>query len=145
MSKDHLLFGQLSDTSTKVLRLNAIFSLCCSGQNLSTYRDQTDVFYESPSFYLLNYFPRGVDSVFPPSPTPSTTPGNPDGSHGNWKHEWPSHLVFFESLIQDRSEGKTVQLILSSNGYVEVGRGGNGWEEDSRRRGDVLVWEYNEQ
>jgi phosphatidylinositol glycan class B len=51
---------------------------------------------------------------------------------------WPSHLVFFGALLRERG----VEDVLRAKGYTEVWRGGNGIEEDARRRGGVRVWHW---
>ncbi|KAA1469323.1 glycosyltransferase family 22 protein [Dentipellis sp. KUC8613] len=119
-----------------------IWALGCEppleGQNITMYKDQTDIFYASPLAYLHDHFPPHVDPAFPPSPYPRTPPGTRMRNVGVWRHEWPSHLVFFGALLG--SEG--VEETLKHLEYREVWRGGNGLEEDWRRRGGVRVWVY---
>ncbi|KAI0040325.1 glycosyltransferase family 22 protein [Auriscalpium vulgare] len=105
------------------------------GEDPAVYKDQTDVFYESPRAYLTIHFPSRVDEAFPPSPRPTSTPGAPPSAQP-WKHTWPSHLVFFGALLD--SDG--VEQLLAAEGYGEAWRAGNGLEEDWRRRGGVRVW-----
>jgi len=52
---------------------------------------------------------------------------------------WPSHLVFFGALLREPG----VEDILRAGGYEEVWQGGNGIEEDRRRRGGVRVWRWD--
>lgn len=107
-----------------------------SGQNLETYKDQSDVFYESPIAYLRNHFPPAVDLGFPPSPLPSSKPGLIDLTPDQWNHTWPSHLIFFGVLL----EHDDIAILLESLGYEEIWKSWNGWEQDSRRRGGIRVW-----
>ncbi|SCV70356.1 BQ2448_1750 [Microbotryum intermedium] len=96
----------------------------------SLYRDQSDYFYESPSTYLTQRFPTEVDPTFPPSPFQTK----------DWQHTWPSHLVFFQALL-DQDPG--VERVLRGRGYEEVERRWNSlWHDDERRRGDVVVWKW---
>ncbi|THH16484.1 hypothetical protein EW146_g4163 [Bondarzewia mesenterica] len=109
-------------------------------QDLRAYRDQTDVFYASPIEYLTTRFPPVVDTTFPPSPFPRSLPGTPASAMEipPWRHEWPSHLVFFDALLQH----KGVEGLLKKIGYAEVWKAGNWLEEDWRRRGGVRVWRF---
>jgi phosphatidylinositol glycan class B len=59
-------------------------------------------------------------------------------AHGDWKHEWPQNLVMFGALLEEPN----VRQILMEKGYVQVWYGINGWEEDERRRGGVVVWKW---
>ncbi|KAK4047346.1 glycosylphosphatidylinositol anchor biosynthesis [Microbotryomycetes sp. JL221] len=124
------------------------------GQDIKTYKDQSDVFYDSPSKYLINRFPTTVDSKFPPSPVVFESDA--------WRHEWPSHIVAFQSLLdlvmhsdvaknlpgidhKGGDENKTIKDLLYSKGYRERKRLWNSlWHEDDRRRGDVVVLEWNQ-
>ncbi|KAL5529188.1 hypothetical protein ACEPAG_5162 [Sanghuangporus baumii] len=123
-----------------------LWALSCEpplhGVILSAYRDQTDVFYASPLTYLKQNFPSFVDSSFPPSPYPSTSPGALPSENNKWDHRWPSHLVFFGALIEDEREGTEVEEYLRGLGYDEVWNTRNGFEEDRRRRGGVKVWQW---
>lgn len=112
-----------------------------SVSSTSTYKDQSDVFYDSPSRYLELYFPEKVDSTFPPSPLPAAPPGQPlqkDGSQWVWQHSWPSHLVLFGALLQEYG----LEDFIVRKGYKVVWKTGNGIEEDPRRRGGVQVWQW---
>lgn len=100
--------------------------------DVAEYRDQTDVFYDSPMVYLSTRFPPRVDPWFPPSPTPISLPGE---FVVKWKHEWPKYLVLFGALLRDAQ----VENLLDGLGYTQVWKSGNGLEEDPRRRGGVVV------
>ncbi|KAK4049576.1 glycosylphosphatidylinositol anchor biosynthesis [Microbotryomycetes sp. JL201] len=130
------------------------------GQNATTYKDQSDVFYDSPSTYLVERFPQDVNPGFPPSP--AILPGEliqlyERGQVPDWKHEWPSHIVLFQALVDEpvelgllsrvwvdhEAQNKTLGNLLASKGYVEVKRSWNSlWHEDDRRRGDVIVLQW---
>jgi GPI mannosyltransferase 3 len=103
---------------------------------LAVYQDQTDVFFDGPAAYLLARFPGQVDPTFPQSPMPGSPPGMP--TVRNWTHAWPSHLIMFGALMDDRA----VKDLLTERGYSEVWSVSNGWEEDPRRRGGVKVWKW---
>lgn len=113
--------------------------LCSRGENLTSYKDQTDVFYESPSEYLRTRFPPLVDPGFPPSVMPYTLPGTtlPEGT--NWQHEWPQLLVMFGALLQDDE----IRTLLATKRYREVWKMESGWEGDRRRQGGVRVWRFS--
>ncbi|KAH8117385.1 Alg9-like mannosyltransferase family-domain-containing protein, partial [Phellopilus nigrolimitatus] len=113
-----------------------------SGQNSSTYRDQTEMFYVSPIDYLRNNFPALVDPEFPASPLPSTKPGSQSTLIESWEHRWPSHLIFFGALMDEAKGGDKIMRHLGGLGYSEVWAGSNGFEEDWRRRGGVKVWKW---
>ncbi|KAG8763226.1 glycosylphosphatidylinositol anchor biosynthesis [Ceratobasidium sp. 423] len=111
-----------------------------------TYTSQTDVFFETlgPIRYLDRYFPLSVDPTFPPSPEPFTVPGGPPPIQG-WNHTWPSHFIMFGALENMSSSTEiqdTVGQKLRRLGYEAIWRINNGWEEDERRRGGVVVWEW---
>ncbi|KAI0372949.1 glycosyltransferase family 22 protein [Pilatotrama ljubarskyi] len=108
------------------------------GQDVTAYKDQTDVFYESPLQYLKTRFPDRVDASFPPSPLPRSQPGTDTHGMYPWRHEWPQNLVFFGALLEQPG----VHELLVGLGYGEVWRAEHGWEGDSRRKGGVRVWRY---
>ncbi|KAJ3762690.1 glycosyltransferase family 22 protein [Lentinula raphanica] len=119
-----------------------LWSLGCepplNNQNLSTYRDQTKVFFANPYQYLIDRFPERVDHAFPISPYPSSTPGE-IAPNDAWRHEWPRYLVLFGALLD--VYGVRQQLV--GKGYAEVWKGGRPWEGDSDlRKGGVRVWKY---
>jgi GPI mannosyltransferase 3 len=115
----------------------------CRVRDLSTYKDQTDIFYDSPIEYLQRYFPAQVDTTFPPSPFPSTTPGAvvqvTKDDIGPWKHKWPQLLVTFGILWDDQD----VKALLKSRGYNETWRAGWGWEGEGKRKGGVIVLRHS--
>ncbi|KJA24997.1 glycosyltransferase family 22 protein [Hypholoma sublateritium FD-334 SS-4] len=107
--------------------------------NLSTYKDQTNVFFDSPSSYLHTYFPPHVNQSFPLSPFPTSPPGvssTPSvlSTSGQlihpWRHEWPTHLVFFANLLHEE-------------GYKEVWKAGREWEGEGVRKGGARVWRWS--
>lgn len=103
--------------------------------NPDGYKDQTDIFYESPVQYLRDRFPASVDLTYPPSPKPFTEPGQMSVERFDWKHEWPQYIVLFGSLLQDRE----VFSLIHGRGYREVWHEERGWEGDRRRQGGVTV------
>lgn len=117
-------------------------------QNLSTYRDQTTVFFDSPMDYLLTYFPAHVKPSFPVSSFPTSIPGAPtpvlsSGSSTQppypWRHEWPRYFIFFGQLLLEPG----VRGILEEQGYQEVWKAGREWEGEGHRKGGVKVWEWS--
>ncbi|KAJ7156958.1 glycosyltransferase family 22 protein [Mycena crocata] len=113
-------------------------------QDLTTYRDQTTVFFASPVAYLKQRFPQSVDPAFPLSPFPTSVPGTVHQSTSQpevypWVHAWPQYLVFFGDLL--RQDG--VQTLLEQRGYGPVWSAGRAWEGDSdERKGGVYVWKH---
>lgn len=135
-----------------------------TGEALSNYQDQTDVFYDSPVEYLNTRFPAEVDPTFPASLSQDVTLASEVDQKYPWSHAWPSHLAFFGSLLSvdlDQTSVEhpndngdtarhqiTVESVLREKGYVEVWSREGGWcgweiEEDERRRGGVRVWAWN--
>ncbi|KXN91514.1 GPI mannosyltransferase 3 [Leucoagaricus sp. SymC.cos] len=114
------------------------------GQNLTLYRDQTDLFFDSPLDYIASTFPRIVNPEFPRSTYPASAPETPSPNDSGilypWKHEWPRYLVFFGALLQ--REG--VQEVFEEKGYVEVWRKGREWEGEGERKGGVCVWSWQD-
>ncbi|GLB34752.1 putative alg9-like mannosyltransferase family protein [Lyophyllum shimeji] len=108
-------------------------------QNLTTYHDQTDVFFQSPLGYLQSRFPSRVNTSFPPSPFPTSVPGAPAPEGYPWAHEWPRYLVFFGALLEQ--EG--VRTLLEAKGYREVWKKGREWEGEGHRKGGVRVWKWS--
>ena len=99
------------------------------------YKDQTDIFYESPIHYIQERFPASVDRRFPPSPKPFTKPGELPPETYDWRHEWPQYLVMFGALLREQE----VARVLHDKGYKQVWHEERGWEGDSRRRGGIIV------
>ncbi|KAG6814598.1 hypothetical protein H0H92_000127 [Tricholoma furcatifolium] len=126
----------------KQLAHGKLWALGCEpplqGQNLSSYRDQTDVFFAAPLDYFQTRFPSHVNPSFPASPFPASIPGQPPTSNYPWVHEWPSYLVFFGALLEQDG----VQNLLEAKGYGEVWRKGRTWEGEGKRRGAVRVWKW---
>jgi phosphatidylinositol glycan class B len=113
------------------------------GDDLSTYRDQTDMFFESPLSYFEATFPRNVDPEFPRSPYPASIPGmfsakDSGGEPYPWRHTWPRYLVFFGTLL----ERPEIKEFLEGKGYTEVWKKGRIWEGEGERRGGVRVWTW---
>ena len=95
------------------------------------------MFYKSPYEYIVERFPQNVNETFPASPFATSIPG--DSRNIYWWHEWPSHLALFGALTEG-DEGRKILLLLQRLGYRKVWSGGNGLDEDPRRRGTVQVW-----
>ncbi|TDL27414.1 glycosyltransferase family 22 protein [Rickenella mellea] len=112
-----------------------VWSIGCepplAGEELSDYRDQSDIFYDSPAAYLREHFPKSVNFSFPPAVNATRR------SSITWNHEWPSHIVLFGALLDE-----SILYILHDRGYRETWAQWNGWEEDWRRRGGVRVWAW---
>lgn len=117
------------------------------GQDINEYKDQTDVFYESPLEYLETRFPPDVDLTFPPSGYPSSPPGLPkkqvtgeEEAHveerGRWKHEWPEYLVMFGRLLDTPG---IREYLTKTMRYKIVWRAGYGFDEEQNRSGGVFV------
>ncbi|KAF9227834.1 hypothetical protein BS17DRAFT_693434 [Gyrodon lividus] len=114
------------------------------------YKDQTDVFFESPISYIETHFPAHVDPTFPPSPYPSSVPNasfiqtlrtveSQSGSWDlGWRHEWPRYIVCFGALLEE----PRMRVLLEGNGYIEVWKGGWEGEGEGKRRGGVRVWKH---
>lgn len=106
------------------------------------------MFFDSPSAYLQTYFPAHVNQTFPPSPFPASLPGvssTPSvlSAAGKfiypWRHEWPTHLIFFGNLLHE--EG--IRDTLARQGYKEVWKAGREWEGEGDRKGGVKVWRWS--
>ncbi|KAH6918403.1 GPI mannosyltransferase 3, partial [Coprinopsis sp. MPI-PUGE-AT-0042] len=107
------------------------------GQNLTTYQDQTDIFFADPKEYLRAHFPHVVNTDFPPSLFPTSRPGQ--SGLQPWKHEWPKHLILFGDLLRDELG---VRDVLEGKGYAEVRKFGREWEGEGKRKGAVRVWRW---
>ncbi|KAI0280018.1 glycosyltransferase family 22 protein [Russula aff. rugulosa BPL654] len=97
------------------------------GEDHSTYQDETDIFFKDPAAFLFVQFPEYVDPAFPRLVDPPH------------RYMWPSHLVLFGALLREPG----FEDVLHSKGYTEVWRGGNGIEEDPRRRAGVRIWRWD--
>jgi phosphatidylinositol glycan class B len=117
------------------------------GQDIDEYRDQTDVFYDSPLDYLNTRFPPDVDLTFPPSTYPCSPPGLPEkltaGNEGTraaeserWKHEWPEYLVMFGHLLDTPG---IREYLTRTMRYKIVWKAGHGFDEEPKRSGGVFV------
>ena len=117
------------------------------GQDINKYKDQTDVFYQSPLGYLQGRFPPDVDLTFPPSSYPCSPPDLREEltigggethteESGKWKHEWPEYLVMFGHLLD--SPGIHGYLTRTMR-YKIVWREGYGFDEEPKRSGGVFV------
>lgn len=101
-------------------------------QELSQYEDQSDKFYSNQETWLFQNLP----------PIPFSITSHPFHSQRKlrqpgreYTYEWPSHLVFFESLE------KEIQLYLKGSLYEECARFKNTeWHWDDRRAGDIIIW-----
>ncbi|KAH7926671.1 glycosyltransferase family 22 protein [Leucogyrophana mollusca] len=119
-------------------------------QNQVKYKDQTDVFFESPLLYMTNHFPLAVDPAYPPSPFSVSTPNaqfikrlqevelTSQSWDLGWTHEWPRHIVLFGALLQEPG----MLDLLRGNEYAEVWKGGWEWEGEGKRKGGVRVWKH---
>ncbi|KAG0064799.1 glycosylphosphatidylinositol anchor biosynthesis [Linnemannia elongata] len=86
------------------------------GVDPTTYKDESDIFYEDPVAFMDNLFKNRSSTTNPKE----------------------SHLVFFEDLINTTPD---MRVWLDSQGYHECARFFNShFHDDSRRRGDVLVY-----
>ncbi|KAF4768469.1 hypothetical protein HAV15_002183 [Penicillium sp. str.  len=103
----------------------------------AVYRDEADQFYDDPNQFLhqnmaggLRHFPRRPSYI---SPAHHSVSGNaPDEAP---HHDWPDYLIFFAQLEP------TLHPLLRSSHYDECWRTFNThWHDDSRRRGDIVVW-----
>ncbi|KAG9088238.1 glycosylphosphatidylinositol anchor biosynthesis [Ceratobasidium sp. UAMH 11750] len=140
----HLPHLGRKDGGSRLWALGCEPPLGLNSTQLERYTSQTDVFFDTigPIAYFQKYFPQDVDPTFPPSPAPYTIPGNLPPENG-WRHTWPSHLLMFGALEDQPSspsEVITVKEKLEELGYKVIKRIGNGWEEDERRKGGVVVW-----
>jgi phosphatidylinositol glycan class B len=84
-------------------------------QDMKTYKDESDIFYDDPYEYLLGRF--------------------------SSKESWPSHLALFEALLPVKGEANiTVSSLLERQGYKVQHRFWNSlFHLDSRRRGRVIL------
>ncbi|KIP12253.1 glycosyltransferase family 22 protein [Phlebiopsis gigantea 11061_1 CR5-6] len=109
------------------------------GETIRDYKDQTDVFYDSPIRYLQDRFPAAVNPQFPPSPKPYSKPGEAtrDITH-DWQHEWPEYIVVFGALLHEPG----VDGLLKNLGFRVAWKDEYGWEGDARRREGIVVLKY---
>ncbi|KAK2882457.1 hypothetical protein FQN49_000349 [Arthroderma sp. PD_2] len=94
-----------------------------SPEEKATYVDEADLFYNNPSEFLSQRM--SSTSMLSNHFTSSTVP----------RREWPDYLIFFSPLEP------TLKSTLRSSPYAECYRTFNtAWHDDSRRKGDVIVW-----
>lgn len=110
----------------------------------ATYLDEADQFYANPAQFLRNSMLGGTRHV--PRQPSYTNPSYHYTSHmgsslttpefqSTSPHPWPDYLVFFAALEP------TLNSILWSSTYRECHRTFNShWHDDSRRKGDIVVW-----
>ncbi|KAE8344125.1 hypothetical protein BDV24DRAFT_160673 [Aspergillus arachidicola] len=104
----------------------------------AVYVDEADQFYNDPSQFLrenmvggLRHLPR-KPSYLASSKALET---NPQAYQQATPHEWPDYLIFFAQLEP------TLHSLLRGSSYGECWRTWNtAWHDDSRRRGDIIVW-----
>lgn len=100
-----------------------IWTLTCeppADSHLAQYKDESDKFYENPKLYLDINFPP-FDKRF--------------RNRKQYPYEWPTHLVFFESLEP------FMKSYLARSKYQECDRFFNSYGHwDSRRQGDVIIY-----
>ncbi|KUL88447.1 hypothetical protein ZTR_05504 [Talaromyces verruculosus] len=110
------------------------------------YLDEADQFYANPTEFLQHHMIGGLWYI-PRRPSYMSTlpPRSPPGAYYSHQqahplkeplyHEWPDYLVFFAQLEP------TIRTALRSSSYGECWRTWNtAWHDDSRRKGDVVVW-----
>jgi phosphatidylinositol glycan class B len=103
----------------------------------STYEDEADVFYNSPSIWLEQNM-ENMTTISLVSNTSSKWDDqqrNVDGRITGQHRSWPQYLVFFEQLESQ------MKAYLKKAPYKPCWRGANtDWHDDWRRQGDVVVW-----
>ncbi|KNG86193.1 putative mannosyltransferase [Aspergillus nomiae NRRL 13137] len=104
----------------------------------AVYVDEADQFYNDPSQFLRNNMVGGLRHLpRKPSYLASSKPRetSPQAYQQATPHEWPDYLIFFAPLEP------TLHSLLRSSSYGECWRTWNtAWHDDSRRRGDIIVW-----
>lgn len=106
------------------------------------YLDEADQFYENPANFLQTHMAGGLwhiprrpsyQSLGPSQPTQAQH--HQQSRKKEYTHEWPDYLVFFAQLEP------TIRTTLRSSSYSECWRTWNtAWHDDSRRKGDIVVW-----
>ncbi|KAE8326772.1 GPI mannosyltransferase 3 [Aspergillus sergii] len=104
----------------------------------AVYVDEADLFYNDPSQFLrenmvggLRHLPRKPSYLASSKPLETS----PQAYQKATPHEWPDYLIFFAQLEP------TLHSLLRSSSYGECWRTWNtAWHDDSRRRGDIIVW-----
>ena len=111
----------------------------------AAYVDEADRFYADPASWLRKelgrppHSHRALSNISPNflerNPRPSWSFESEQKARVHGTKEWPEYLVFFEQLEQ------TMSVVLRGSGYGECWRTFNtAWHDDSRRKGDVIVW-----
>jgi phosphatidylinositol glycan class B len=106
------------------------------------YLDEADQFYENPTNFLqthmaggLWHIPRRPSYQYLGPPPPTQAQHHHQQIRKEYTHEWPDYLVFFAQLEP------TIRTTLRSSSYSECWRTWNtAWHDDSRRKGDIVVW-----
>lgn len=94
-----------------------------SAAGLSSYRDESDQFYDDPTGFLRSNFPSPEDI------------SNQPPKDGKYPHKWPEYLVFFQY-----SE-PFFKKYLANSSYVEDTRLFNSrFHWDYRRTGDLIIY-----
>ncbi|KAE8372975.1 Alg9-like mannosyltransferase family-domain-containing protein [Aspergillus bertholletiae] len=104
----------------------------------AVYIDEADQFYYDPGQFLrenmvggLRHLPRKPSYLASSKPQETT----PQAYQQATPHEWPDYLIFFAQMEP------TLRSLLRSSSYGECWRTWNtAWHDDSRRRGDIIVW-----
>ena len=104
----------------------------------AVYVDEADQFYNDPSQFLrenmaggLRHLPRTPSYLVSSKPRETSAQAYQQAT----LHEWPDYLIFFAQMEP------TLHSLLRSSSYGECWRTWNtAWHDDSRRRGDIIVW-----
>ncbi|KAB8078331.1 putative mannosyltransferase [Aspergillus leporis] len=104
----------------------------------AAYVDEAEQFYNDPNQFLRDNMVGGLRHL-PRTPTYLTTSKPRQTSPQTYQqatpHEWPDYLIFFAQMEP------TLRSMLRSSSYGECWRTWNtAWHDDSRRRGDIIVW-----
>ncbi|KAE9973800.1 hypothetical protein EG327_008984 [Venturia inaequalis] len=108
-----------------------------SMEQRSTYEDEADIFYHSPTVWLEQNMEQLalINTLDDRSKKWADQERNADGRVTGAGRSWPRYLVFFEQLEPQMKE------LLKDAPYRECWRGFNThWHDDWRRQGDVVVW-----
>lgn len=103
----------------------------------STYEDEADIFYNSPSVWLEQNMEQltMINTLDDKSSKWEDQKRNVDGRVMGRGRSWPQYLVFFQKLEPQMKE------FLKEAPYGECWRGFNThWHDDWRRKGDIVVW-----
>jgi phosphatidylinositol glycan class B len=108
---------------------NSRFITCeppLDGQDIRTYKDESDYFYEDPVRFLLHRY---------------TSPPSSLSSEEDDKEAWPSHLALFEALLSvEGNNRQSIASLLDSLGYqVHSSFWNSLFHLDHRRRGRVIL------